>query len=160
MTAMLNRLILAAFFLLAGCASNVYDSLDSRGVERGDLLLEQISQTRGALVESGASLEAMADAFAAVQGEAGAALAKRADKAAATQQAAAAHAQTLRIRISSLKSVGKDYFNAKERDIGFMKESAEKFNALNDLGAENGEFDAVVTACLSTSAHIDRLIAA
>ncbi len=143
----MRMLMIAAAVLMSGCASAVYDSLDRRGVDSADVLVQRADALRADIRESEMSLSRAADALAAVEGLDGAALARRLDIARSEGQNAALDAQDTRLSADSLKAASARYFADKERGLSLMNPDDPGYVAAADqLAAERSANRAFLSA--------------
>lgn len=132
---MLGRLFiaLATLLLAGGCASAVYDSLESRGVTAGDVARERALETGDAARRTKNAAARAVEALDAVDSASGPALARAINDVAAAEDSLLRESRFLRQRINNWRA-------ASERDLADKRAALGYYSGEERVRAEQ-EFD-------------------
>ncbi len=132
-------IMLSMLLALSACASNVYDSLDRRGIDSADIFAQRVSELNLRLGTTRTEMEKAGAAMAAINGQDGAALSRSLTIARAAYQDALAASENMRLASDSMSAAASRYFSDRERDISLLPEGGESARAaqaqLQSVGA-------------------------
>lgn len=151
------RLLTIALFALAlpGCATNVYDSLDRRGVDAKTVLVGRAGEFRSDAVAARSAMAKAQSALEAIEGSDGAALARLIDGVRSEGQNAALAAQDLRLSADSLKAASARYFGAREEELALLTtDDAQRAAAQDNLEASKEAYRRLLSALDASSLRL------
>lgn len=137
---------LAGLFLLAACTGTYYRALESVGIEKRDILVDRIDDTRDAQSDAKEQFSSALEQYRSVIGFDGGDLEEVYDRLNSEYKRSESRAQAVRERINRVETVAEDLFEEWEDEIGAYSDSDLARQSRHMLSETRSDYTDVIDA--------------
>jgi hypothetical protein len=146
--------------LLASCSSAYYGAMERFGIEKRDILVDRVEDTREAQEEAREQFESALEQFIAATNFQGGELEQVYDRLKGEYEASAAEAERVRERIASVEKVSEDLFAEWEEELGRYKDANLRRTSARQLEDTRNRYRQLMRALQRAEKSMEPVLAA
>lgn len=150
---------IAAVFVLSGCASTYYSTMERFGLEKRDILVDRVKQARGEQTEAQEVFASALDEFRSLVNVDGGALERQYDKMNASYKRAEGQASDVRARIKAVNDVGRRLFREWEVELKEYSSADLRARSERQLFSTKNDFEDLMSAMNRAADKMDPVLA-
>jgi len=151
---------LAAMLLLAGCSSAYYGAMEKLGIEKRDILVDRVEDSRDAQEEAKRQFESALQQFIAATDFKGGELEKVYDRLKSEYDASLDRAEAVRKRIAGVEKVAEDLFAEWEEELALYKDPQLRRGSARQLADTKARYRQLIRAMRAAEKRMDPVLAA
>ena len=151
---------LAVALLLAGCSSAYYGAMEKFGIEKRDILVDRVEDTREAQEDAREQFESALEQFIAATNFQGGELEEVYDRLKGEYDASAAEAERVRDRIASVEKVSEDLFAEWQEELGLYKDANLRRTSARQLEDTRNRYRQLMQALRRAERSMEPVLAA
>ena len=153
-------IVIAVIFLLFGCESTYYKTMETMGYHKRDILVDRVEDARDAQEEAKAQFESALEKFSSVLGFHGGNLEEKYDQLKGEYDQSVIKADAVRSRIAAVENVAEDLFAEWQEELNQYTSSSLRRSSAGKLKETKRKYAQLIGAMKRAERKIDPVLSA
>jgi hypothetical protein len=153
-------IVIAVIFLLFGCESTYYKTMETMGYHKRDILVDRVEDARDAQEEAKTQFESALEKFSSVLGFHGGTLEEKYDQLKNEYEESATKANAVRSRIAAVEDVAEDLFAEWQEELNQYTSSNLRRSSARKLRETKNKYTQLIGAMKRAEKKIDPVLSA